>query len=43
MFFCTRIAFSLFDFWVASFDGPVPFLAAWLLFPKYCCCCCYCL
>ena len=28
------IAFSLFDFWVASFDGPVPFLAAWLLFPK---------
>jgi len=32
MFFCACVAFSLFDFWVASFDGPVPFLAAWLLF-----------
>jgi len=24
----------LVDFWVASFDGHVPFLAAWLLFSK---------
>jgi len=32
MFFCACIAFSLFDFWAVSFDGPVPFLAAWLLF-----------
>jgi len=34
VFFWTCIVFSLVDFWVASFDGPVPFLAAWLLFPK---------
>jgi len=34
MYFCACIAFSLFDFWVASFGGSVPFLAAWLLFSQ---------